>query len=122
MKKGTLFTLALIVACLAALAFLSVSLVGIATAQEEIGPCSKPYIKTIFLKAGKPGDEVKIRGRRFGTEEGKVFFSPKVNAQVVRWSNSQLWVVVPQTATTGPVTVSKPCGTVSNGSYFKVIE
>lgn len=122
MKKGMFFILVLTVACLAALAVLSVSLVGIATAQEEIGPCPKPYIKTIFLKAGKPGDEVKIRGRRFGTEEGKVFFNPKVNAQVVRWSNSQIWVIVPQAATAGPVTVSKPCGAVSNETYFKVIE
>jgi hypothetical protein len=122
MKKGMFFTLVFLLAYLAALAFPSVSPVGITIAQEEIGPCPKPYIKTIFLRAGKPGDEVKIRGRRFGTEKGQVFFSPEVKAQVVRWSNSQIWVVIPRSATTGPVTVSRPCGAVSNGSYFKVTE
>ena len=104
------------------LAFLALFSVSTGTAQEETRPCPKPYIKTIFGRAGLPGDQVKIRGRRFGTEAGKVFFSPKVKAEVVEWSNSQIWVVVPKAATTGPVTVSRPCGAVSNETYFKVIE
>jgi hypothetical protein len=104
---------------LAILALVSILLVNTAETQEE-GPCPRPYIKVIYLKAGTPGDEVKIRGRRFGTEEGEVYFSPKVKAEVVNWSMHRIHVIVPEAATTGPVTVSIPCGAVSNENYFTV--
>jgi hypothetical protein len=102
-----------------ALAALTILLVNTAQTQEE-GPCPRPYIKVIYLRAGTPGDEVKIRGRRFGTEEGEVHFNPKVEAEVVNWSMYRIHVIVPEAATTGPVTVSIPCGAVSNEQHFTV--
>jgi hypothetical protein len=122
MKKRRFFPLVFFAIALAAIGFLSVFPFSTLPAQEEEGACPRPYIKTIYLKTATPGYQVKIRGRRFGTEEGEVLFSPQVRAEVVKWTNSQIWVIVPQAATTGPVTVSKPCGTVSNESYFKVIK
>ena len=88
--------------------------------QEEATPCLQPYINTFFPNAGEPGDEVRIRGRRFGLEAGKVTFSPGVEAKIVNWKNSRIWVVVPESAVSGPVTVSVPCGSVSNEKPFIV--
>jgi hypothetical protein len=90
------------------------------TAEEEGGPCPKPYIKTISPGAAQPGDQVKIRGRRFGTEEGTVIFTPEVKAEIVNWTMHIIWVIVPETATSGPVVVKVPCGSESNTQYFKV--
>jgi hypothetical protein len=90
----------------------------VGTAQEEGGPCPKPYIKTISPGAAQAGDEVKIRGRRFGTEEGVVVFTPEVKAKIVNWTMHRIWVIVPESATSGPVVVRIPCGSESNTQYF----
>ena len=111
-----------LIAVLVTLAFFSVFLMNTATAQEQQAPCPKPYIRVISPKAGLPGDRVEIRGRRFGTEQGEVFFSPNVKAKVLEWTNSSIWVIAPQSANTGSITVSNPCGSVSNTSYFEVIK
>lgn len=89
------------------------------TAAEE-EPCPKPYIKTVFPTTGKPGDQVKIRGRRFGTEKGEVIFSPEAKAEIVNWTMHRIWVIVPEAATSGPVVVRILCGSESNKQYFKV--
>jgi len=112
----------LIITALATLALFPLFPVNTATTQEAIGPCPKPYIRVISPKAGLPGDRVEIRGRRFGTEKGDVFFRPNVKAEVLEWTNTKIWVIVPRTATSGRIGVSVPCGSVSNTSYFKVIE
>ena len=122
MKKRKFFPWVFFATALVTIAFLLIFRVSAVSAQDETGPCLRPYVKTIYLKAGTPGGQVKIRGRRFGEEKGEVLFRPHVRAEVVKRTNSQIWVIVPQGAFTGPVTVSKPCGTVSNGSYFKVIK
>lgn len=121
-KKGRFSTSVLTTSVLVTLALFSLFPVNTGTTQGEKGPCPKPYIKLVSPKTGLPGDWVEIRGHRFGTEKGSVTFSPDVKAEVVKWTNTQIWVVVPQTATSGRVTVSIPCGAVSNTSYFKVVE
>jgi hypothetical protein len=121
-KKGSFSTPVLTIAALGTLALFSLFPVNTATTQESIGPCPKPYIRVISPKAGLPGDRVEIRGRRFGIEQGEVSFSPNVKANVLEWTNSSIWVIVPQSANTGSITVSIPCGSVSNTSYFKVIK
>ena len=92
----------------------------IGTAEEEGGACPKPYIKTIFPMAAQPGDQVKIRGRRFGTEQGAVVFTPEVTAEIVNWTIHRIWVIVPEAATTGAVVIRLPCGSESNTQYFTV--
>jgi hypothetical protein len=119
-KKGSVSTPVSTIIALAILALFSLFPVNTVTTQE--GPCPKPYIRVISPKAGLPGDRVEIRGRRFGTEQGEVSFSPNVKANVLEWTNSSIWVIVPQSANTGSITVSIPCGSVSNTSYFKVIK
>ncbi len=122
MRKRMFFTRVLIITVSATFSLFSLFLVDTGTAQEEKEPCPKSYIKTIYLRTGKPGEKVKIRGRRFGTEPGEVFFNPNVKANVLEWTNTRIWVIVPRSATSGRVTISIPCGAVSNTSYFKVIE
>jgi hypothetical protein len=90
--------------------------------EEEEGPCLKPYIKTIFPVAGKPGDQLKIRGRRFGTEKGEVIFTTEAKAEIVEWIMHRIWVIVPTSAASGPVVVRVPCGSESNKLYFTVKE
>jgi len=92
----------------------------VSKAEEESEVCPKPYIKTIFPRAAQPGDQVKIRGRRFGTEQGAVVFTPEVEAEIVNWTMHRIWVIVPETATTGSVIVRLPCGSESNMQYFTV--
>jgi hypothetical protein len=90
------------------------------TAEEEGGVCPKPYIKTISPGAAQPGDQVKIRGRRFGTEEGTVVFTSEAKAEIVNWTMHRIWVIVPEAATSGPAVVRVPCGSESNTQYFTV--
>ena len=122
MKKGSFSTPVLTIAALGTLALFSLFPVNTATTQEAIGPCPKPYIRVISPKAGLPGDRVEIRGRRFGTEKGNVFFRPNVKAEVLEWTNTKIWVIVPRSATSGRIGVSVWCGSVSNTYYFKVIK
>ncbi len=91
-----------------------------ARAEEQKEPCLEPYIATIAPSVGKPGDEVRIRGRRFGLNQGEVVFNPDIKAEIVTWRNSRIWVIVPQSAKSGPVKVSVPCGAVSNEKHFTV--
>jgi hypothetical protein len=93
---------------------------SVGTAEEEEGPCPKPYIKAIFPKTGKSGDQLKIRGRRFGTETGEVIFTTEVKAEIVNWTMHRIWVLVPESAASGPVVVRLPCGAKSNEQYFTV--
>ena len=119
-KKGSVFTPVSMIIALATLVLFSLFPVNTVTTQE--GPCPKPYIRVISPKAGLPGDRVEIRGRRFGTEKGNVFFRPNVKAEVLEWTNTKIWVIVPQSATSGRIGVSVPCGSVSNTYYFNVIK
>jgi hypothetical protein len=91
-------------------------------AQEQKEPCLEPYISNIVPNAAKPGEEVRIIGRRFRHETGKVTFSPGVEGQIVSWQNRRISVIVPESARSGPVTVSVPCGSVSNEKHFTVKE
>lgn len=90
------------------------------SAQEDDKPCPKPYIKTLYPKAAKVGDEIKIRGSRFGKEQGSVTFSPGVRAPVQEWTFKKIFVIVPEGAKTGPVFVKAHCGEMSNEDYFTI--
>jgi hypothetical protein len=90
------------------------------TAEEEEGPCPKPYIKTIFPRTATPGEQVKIRGRRFGTKTGEVIFSTEAKGEIVNWTIHQILVIVPEAATSGPVAVRVPCGSESNKQYITI--
>jgi hypothetical protein len=121
-KKGSFSTPVRTIAILGTLSLVSLLLVNTATAREEKEPCPKPYIRVISPKAGLPGDRVVIRGRRFGTEKGSVTFSPNVKAEVLEWTNTRIWVIVPRSAASGRIGVSVPCGSVSNTRYFRIIQ
>jgi hypothetical protein len=101
-------------------------------AGEEAGACPKPFIKSIFPWAGKPGDLVIIQGVRFGTPRGEVLFTEEINspldlifahtvkAEIVSWTYRRIWVTVPKSASTGPVFVRVHCGSKSNKQDFTV--
>lgn len=91
-------------------------------AEEKQQPCLDPKINTIVPNAARPGDEIRIRGVRFRNEPGEVTFSPGVTGDITRWRNKKIYVIVPESATSGPVTVSIPCGSVSNEKNFTVKE
>ena len=118
-----------------------------AVVKGEQADCPPPYIRKISPQLARPGEQVKIRGWGFGTKEGKIAFSYKKKkrkenpdalqmaeevlqevlkqeekAKVVQWTHMMIIVVVPKTAINGPVTVSLPCGSVSNEYPFFVIE
>lgn len=90
--------------------------------KPETSPCPTPYIKLIKPSLARPGQEVTIRGRRFGedAESGDVIFTPGVYAaRVIYWRNNRIKVVVPPGAQTGEVVVKTHCAT-SNGGHLKV--
>ena len=91
-------------------------------AQEQQQPCLDPKINTIVPNPAKPGDQIRIRGVRFGRKPGEVMFSPGVTGEIKRWGNTVIYVIVPESATSGPVSLSIPCGSVSNEKNFTVKE
>jgi len=93
---------------------------NIVSAEESGEPCPKPYIEILNPKAGKPGQEIEIRGNRLGHEQGSVVFSPGVKAEIIKWEYQRVRVRVPDNAETGLVYVSASCGENSNEEYFTV--
>ena len=102
---------------------LSITIYNLALAQEksESSPCPKPYIKLIKPKLAKEGQQVTIRGHRFGKEEekGEVIFPPGLKGRIISWRNSRITVEVPSGTKTGMVVVETKCAE-SNGEFFKV--
>jgi hypothetical protein len=123
--RHLIFLLAICIAC-----FLLPCLAG--QAGEETGACPKPFIKSIFPWVGKPGDVVVIQGERFGTPPGEVLFTEGINspldliftphakAEISSWTYHHIWVIVPKSATSGPVFVRVHCGAESNKRDFTV--
>jgi len=103
----------------------SLCLVNLSLAQDkpESSPCPKPYIKLIKPNLTKAGQQITIRGRRFGPEEkkGEVIFPPGLNGKIISWRNSRITVEIPSGAKTGKVVVKTQCAE-STGEYFKVVE
>jgi hypothetical protein len=96
---------------------------GIALAQEKTDKevCPKPYIKLIKPNLARAGQQVIIRGHRFGDKEkaGEVIFSPDISGNVISWTNSRITVEVPAGAKTGPVVVQTKCAE-SNSEILKI--
>jgi hypothetical protein len=101
-------------------------------AELRAGVCPKPFIKSIVPWSPRPGDFVTIRGERFGTPRGEVFFAEEVNspvdllitptvkAEVVQWTFHWILVKVPESAASGTVFVRVHCGAESNRLNFTV--
>ena len=98
---------------------------NLAVAQEESepAPCPKPHIKLIKPNLAKAGQQIIIRGYRFGPEEkkGEVIPPPGLNGKIISWRYSRITVEVPSGAKTGKVVVRTKCAE-SNGEFFKVVE
>lgn len=105
--------------------FITLCFISLLFAQEkpEPSPCPKPYIKLIKPNLARSGQQIIIRGHRFGPKEqsGEVIFHPGLNGKVISWGNSRITVEVPSGAKTGKVIVKTMCST-SNGEFFKVAE
>jgi hypothetical protein len=103
----------------------SVAFCGVASAQEksDTTPCPKPYIKLIKPGLAKAGQQVIVRGRRFGKERksGVVVFPPGINGKIILWANNRITAEVPSGAKSGKVIVKTGCAT-SNGDFLKVVE
>lgn len=101
----------------------SIGFGGMALAQEKTDKevCPKPYIKLIKPNLARAGQQVIIRGHRFGDKEkaGEVIFSPDISGNVIAWTNSRITVEVPAGAKTGPVVVKTNCAE-SNTEILKV--
>ena len=104
---------------------ITICFISLSLAQEksESSPCPKPYIKLIKPNLAGAGQQITIRGHRFGPKEqsGEVVFSPGLNGKITSWRNSRITVEVPSEAKTGEVVVKTKCAT-SNGEFFKVVE
>ena len=105
--------------------FITICFVSLSLAQEKpaSSPCPKPYIKLIKPNLARAGQQITIRGHRFGPKEqsGEVVFFPGLNGEITSWRNSRITVKVPSGAKTGEVVVKTKCAT-SNGEFFKVVE
>lgn len=94
---------------------------SLAQDKPETAPCPTPYIKIIKPKLAQPGQEIIIRGRRFGKDEesGDVIFPPGLSGRIIYWRNNRISVEVPPGAQTGEVVVKTKCA-ASNGEFLKV--
>ena len=95
--------------------------IGIAQEKTDTEVCPKPYIKLIKPNLARAGQQVIIRGHRFGDKEkaGEVVFSPGIGGNVIAWTNSRITVEVPAGAKTGPVVVQTKCAE-SNSEILKI--
>jgi hypothetical protein len=93
----------------------------VAQEKEDDSPCPTPYIKIIKPKLAQQGQEIIIRGRRFGHEDkqGDVIFPPGLPGRIIYWRNNRIRVEVPLGAVTGQVLVKTDCAT-SNSDFLKV--
>ncbi len=93
----------------------------VAQEKEDDSPCPTPYIKIIKPKLAQPGQEIIIRGRRFGPEDkqGDVIFPPGFPGRIIYWRNNRIRVEVPWGAETGEVMVKNDCAT-SNSVFLKI--
>ena len=93
----------------------------VAQEKEDDSPCPTPYIKIIKPKLAQHGQEIIIRGRRFGPEDkqGDVIFPPGLPGRIIYWRNNRIRVEVPWGAETGQVFVKNDCAT-SNGEFLKI--
>jgi len=89
--------------------------------KSQPAPCPTPYIKIIKPKLAQPGQEIIIRGHRFGEDEesGDIIFPPGVSGRIIYWRNNRIRVEVPPGAQTGEVVVKTKCAT-SYGEFLKV--
>ena len=112
-----------VAATLSLMLLIAVGFCGVALAQEKTDKevCPKPYIKLIKPNLARAGQQVIIRGHRFGDKEkaGEVVFSPGIGGNVIAWTNSRITVEVPAGAKTGPVVVQTKCAE-SNSEILKI--
>jgi len=83
-----------------------------------------PAITGITPPAGVRGMPVAVQGSNFGPIQGligKITFNGVEAGQAVYWSETTIWVIVPASATTGPVIVSTILRS-SNPVQFTVLE
>ena len=103
--------------------WVSLFFIDLSLAQDkpETSPCPTPYIKIIKPKLAQPGQEIIIRGHRFGEDEesGDVIFPPGLSGRIIYWRNNRIRVEVPPGAQTGEVVVKTKCAT-SNSEFLKV--
>ena len=103
--------------------WVSLFFIDLSLAQDkpQTSPCPTPYIKIIKPKLAQPGQEIIIRGHRFGEDEesGDVIFPPGLSGRIIYWRNNRIRVEVPPGAQTGEVVVKTKCAT-SRGSFLKV--
>jgi len=112
-----------VAAILSLMLLFAVGFGGVARAQEKADKevCPKPYIKLIKPSLARAGQQVIIRGHRFGDKEkaGEVIFSPGISGNVISWTNSRITVEVPAGAKTGAVVVQTKCAE-SNTEILKI--
>ena len=118
-NKGTIS----VAAILSLMLFFTVGFCDVALAQEKTDKevCPKPYIKLIKPNLARAGQQVIIRGHRFGDQEkaGEVIFSPGIGGNIISWTNSRITVEVPAGAKTGAVVVQTKCAE-SNAEILKI--
>ena len=83
--------------------------------------CEGPHIFSLNPLSGRIGTQVNITGTNFGTDRGVVIFNNNENAPITSWSDSQIHVVVPAKAVTGPVFVRTTERKDSNEVDFTVL-
>src|SRR4030042_6365067 len=91
---------------------------GAGIAQEA------PTITVVTPAAGVAGIPVSIQGSGFGPLQGlisKITFNGVDAGQAIYWSDTLIWVIVPATATTGPVVVTTLLE-ASNPVQFTILE
>lgn len=100
----------------------SVTVNGIQSVAGPTFTVINPVITSLTPPAAQPVSSITITGTGFGGSETScdVKFNG-VSANVSSWSDTSITVSVPQSATSGPVTVIRD-GVTSNGVQFTVLE
>jgi hypothetical protein len=95
---------------------------GVNSNPDVLFTLPNPKITGLSPSSGPVGTQVTISGSGFGATQGSstLVFYPNVTATPASWSDTQIVVTVPTTATTGAVTVTEGGVNSNNNIYFTV--
>jgi len=77
-----------------------------------------PTITSFTPTSGPPGTEVHLTGTGFSTATSVTFDG--ASASFLAHNDTSLDVIVPDSATTGPITVTNPAGSATTSTNFTV--
>lgn len=96
---------------------------GTVTSDDTFTVVSPPTIESLSVTSGKPGDTVVITGTNLATADSVIFNDAEADLTdpAVAITDTSITVLVPDEASTGPITVTTAAGDVVSSEAFEIL-